>query len=61
MASTYTIGFVLVYLASNLAAGLFSEDTMEESIKVKDVLKQLSYLECDVIVVSRSAFYGEVL
>ena len=59
MASTYTIGFVLVYLASNLAAGLFSEVT--ESIQVKNVLKQLSYAECDMIVVSWSAFNGRVL
>ena len=59
MAPTSKTGFVLVFLASNLAAGLFSEVT--ESIQVKKVLKQLSYAECDMIVVSWSAFDGKVL
>ena len=61
MTPTCAVGFVLVYLASNLAIGLFSEVTEEESIQVKEVLKHLSYAECDMIVVSWSAFYGKVL
>ena len=61
MTSTCAVGFVLVYLASNLAVGHSSEVTEEESIQVKEVLKHLSYAECDMIVVSWSAFYGKVL
>lgn len=61
MASTSAIIFTLIYLANNLAAGLTSKATEEESIQLKEVLKQVSYAKCDLIIVSGSAFDGETL
>ena len=61
MASTSAIGFTLIYLANNFAAGLQSKTTEEESILLKEVLKQVSYAKCDMIIVSGSPFYGEIL
>ena len=61
MASTSAIGFTLIYLTNNLAAGLMSKATEEESIQLKGVLKQVSYAKCDMIIVSGSAFHGETL
>ena len=46
MASTSAIGFALIYLANNFAAGLQSKTTEEESILLKEVLKQVSYAKC---------------
>ena len=63
MASTSAIGFtlIIIYLANNFAAGLQSKTTEEESILLKEVLKQVSYAKCDTIIVSGSPFYGEIL
>ena len=61
MASTSAIEFSLIYLAINLAAGLMSKATEEESIQLKEVLKQSWYAKCDMITISGSAFYGEIL
>ena len=61
MASTSAIGFTLIYLANNFAAGLQSKATEEESILLKEVLKQVWYAKCDMIIISGSAFYGEIL
>ena len=53
--------FLLASLTNSVVGSNSWKKTDEESIEVNELLKHLSHAQCDMIMVSWSAIYGEML
>ena len=53
--------FLLVYFTMGAVGGNSLGKTEEESMLVNELLQHLSHAQCDMIMVSWSAIYGEIL